>query len=222
MGAVFGRDRELAHADTLLESAAGRSGSLLLEGEPGIGKTTVWREVVSRAEDRGFRVLAAQPAEAETKLALSAVADLLEGVPEPAFAALPDPQRRALEVALLRVAPGAAAPEPRTLATGLRSLLAELTAEAPLLVAIDDVQWVDLSSARMLAFALRRLPDERVRWLFAQRLGVPTRLAVDELVPPESLERLTIGPLTLAALHHLLEERLHRPLSRSVLVRVHG
>jgi hypothetical protein len=111
-GRVVGRERELALADGFLVSAAQRFGVLVVEGEAGIGKTTVWREIARRAEGRGFRVLAARPAQAETKLALSAIADLLEPVPLEVFAALPEPQRRALDVALLRVAPAGAALDP--------------------------------------------------------------------------------------------------------------
>src|ERR687886_2668893 len=96
-GAVFGREPELAQAQTFLAAAGERFAAMVIEGEPGIGKTTVWCEVARRAEERGFRVLAARPAEAETKLALSAVADLLERGPAEAFGVLPQPQRRALD-----------------------------------------------------------------------------------------------------------------------------
>ena len=74
---------------------------LLLEGEAGIGKTTVWREVIRQAQERSFLVLSCRPAAAEAKLGLSAVADLLEPVPEAAFGTLLEPQRPALDVALL-------------------------------------------------------------------------------------------------------------------------
>jgi hypothetical protein len=163
----------------------------------------------------GFQVCACRPAEAETKLALSAVADLLEGVPEEAFAALPVPQQRALAVALLRVERRAASPDPRTLATAVRSLFAGLSEEGPLLVAVDDVQWLDATSARVLEFALRRLTTARLGWLLVRRLLVPAGLVADGLVPPESLTRATIGPLSLAALHHVLSEQLELTPSRS-------
>src|SRR5919206_1266947 len=160
-GAVFGREPELAQAEAFLAAAGERFAAMLVEGEPGIGKTTVWREVARRAEGRGFRVLAARPAEAEANLALSAVADLLEDVPAEAFAALPEPQRWALEVALLRVEPAEAPPEARTVATAVRSLVAGLSAERPLLIAVDDAHWLDPTSATVLEFALRRLPNPR-------------------------------------------------------------
>ena len=65
---VFGRERELARLDSFLESLPSGSAAFLLEGEPGIGKTTVWRAGVAAAEARGFRVLTSRPAEAEASL----------------------------------------------------------------------------------------------------------------------------------------------------------
>jgi DNA-binding CsgD family transcriptional regulator len=216
---VLGRERELSLAEEFLDSAGGRFAVLLLEGEAGIGKTTVWREVVRRAEERRSLVLCCRPAATEAKLGLSAVADLLEPVPEAAFGALPAPQRRALDVALLRADPGNAVADQRTVATAVRSLLTELASEAPILLAVDDVQWLDAASAATLEFVLRRLRAERIGVLVTRRLGQRARLKVDELEPP-ILTRTTIGPLSLAGLHHLLKERLTSPPSRSVLVRI--
>ena len=217
---VVGRERELSLAEEFLDSAGDHFVVLVLEGEPGIGKTTVWREVIHRARERSFLVLSCRPAATEAKLGLSAVADLLEPVPETAFGALLEPQRRALEVALLRADPGNAVADPRTVATAVRSLLTELASEAPVLLAVDDVQWLDSASAATLAFVLRRLRGERIGFLASRRLSEPARLKVDELVAPEVSARVTIGPLSLAGLQHLLKERLASPPSRSVLVRI--
>jgi DNA-binding CsgD family transcriptional regulator len=216
---VLGRERELSLAEEFLDSAGERFAVLLLEGEAGIGKTTVWREVVRRAEERSSLVLCCRPAQTEAKLSLSAVADLLEPVPEAAFGALPEPQRRALEVALLRADSGNAVADQRTLATAVRALLMELASVAPVLHAVDDVQWLDAASAATLEFVLRRLRAERIGVLVTRRLAEPARLKVDELERP-ILTRATIGPLSLAAVHHLLKERLPSPPSRSVLVRI--
>ena len=221
MSAVFGRTGELLLADAFLDDAAGRFSVLGLEGEAGIGKTTVWREVVRRAEERGFLVLSCRPAEAEAKLAMSAVADLFEPVADGALESLPGPQRRAIEVALLRAEPDSGPLDPRTLATGVRSLAAGLSSERPLLIAVDDVQWLDRTSSLVLEFALRRLDGRPLGVLFAHRLPEPARLRPDAFVPPESFTRLTIGPLSLGALHRMLKERAGRSLSRSLLVRVH-
>ena len=217
---MVGRERELSLAEEFLDSAGDHFAVLVLEGRPGIGKTTVWREVIRRARERSFLVLSCRPAATEAKLGLSAVADLLEPVPETAFGALVEPQRRALDVALLRADPGNAVADPRTVATAVRSLLSELASEAPVLLAVDDLQWLDSASASTLAFVLRRLRDERIGFLASRRLSEPTRLKVDELVASEPSPRVTIGPLSLAGLQYLLKQRLASPPSRSVLVRI--
>ncbi|HWI08973.1 MAG TPA: AAA family ATPase [Solirubrobacteraceae bacterium] len=217
---VYGRDHELSLADGFLDVAGERFAVLRLEGEPGIGKTTVWREVVRQAEERGFRVLSCRPAEMEAKLALSALSDLLDHLPSASFAELPVPQRRALDIALLRVEPEAGEVDPRTLGTAVRSLLANLAAEKPLLVAIDDVQWLDLASASVLEFALRRLAGARIGWLFAQRADQPPRLTSDALAAREAVTDVKLGPLTVAALYRVLKQR-DRKLTRPTLIRVH-
>src|SRR3954469_13972189 len=209
---VVGRDAELACADAFLASAAEGPAALVIEGDAGIGKTTVWRLVVARAEERGFNVMAARPAEVETKLALGAVSDLLEGVPSEAFAVLPAPQRHALDVALLRAEPSGGALDPRTVATAVRSLLGAMSRKRPLIVALDDVQWLDPTSAAVFAFALRRLGDLPVGWLCARRPAAPAPLPVDALVAPAALTHVTLGPLTIGALHHVLKDRLERSL----------
>jgi AAA ATPase-like protein len=99
---VFGREAELAAITSFVERVVAGSAGLVVEGDAGIGKTTVWREGLRRATACGFAVLSCRPAEAEAKLSFAALGDLLEGVPEEAFRSVPEPQRRALDVALLR------------------------------------------------------------------------------------------------------------------------
>src|SRR4051794_11179009 len=157
MGRVVGRDAELeAFEETLADPSAGAR-LLLLEGEPGIGKTTVWREAAGHAEAQGYRVLSCRAAQSESSLSFAGLADLLAPLESGAFEGLPTPQRRGLEVALLRADAGDRAPDPRTIGTALVSLLSDLTTEAPALIAVDDVQWLDRPSARALEFAARRL-----------------------------------------------------------------
>jgi DNA-binding CsgD family transcriptional regulator len=217
---VVGRERELSLAEEFLASARERFTVLALEGVAGIGKTTVWREGVRLAEQRGFRVLTCRPAQAEARLTFSALADLLEPVPEDAFAALSDAQRRALEVALLRTDPGETAVDRRTVATAFRSLLGELASAGPVLLAVDDLQWLDATSAGTIEFALRRLGTEPIGFFVSRRVREPAQLNVDELVEPEFLSRVVVGPLSLAGLHHLLKERLVDAVPRSTLVRI--
>jgi len=103
--AVVGRGRELAAADAFLDELAGGTADLVLEGEAGIGKTTLWRETLARAEERSYRVLSARPAESEATLSFAVLGDLLASLDERILAELPEPQRRALDTALLRREP---------------------------------------------------------------------------------------------------------------------
>ncbi len=127
--AAVGRDAELAEVDLFLGQMSAASCALALEGDAGIGKTTIWQETVNRARGGGMLVLACRPAAAEAKLSFSGLSDMLAGVQESAFAALPDLQRNALEVALLRSAPEGPALDARLVATALLTLVRELVAE---------------------------------------------------------------------------------------------
>jgi DNA-binding CsgD family transcriptional regulator len=211
---VVGRDAELAVVDRFLEAARAGSEALVFEGEPGIGKTTIWAAARRRAEASGFRVLACRPAEAETKLAFSALADLLDPVADEALPELPGPQSRALAVALLRADAEGVALDPRAVAAGFRSSLSLISRSSPVVLAIDDAQWLDASSGRAIGFAFRRLGGERVSLLTFQRFGA-------QFGRFDGAESVQLGPLTLAALHHLLKERLGKSLPRPLLNRIH-
>src|SRR5260370_34061066 len=159
---VFGRDTELLAVDSVLASARQGIAVLVLEGDPGIGKTTVWRRWLARAAGKGYRVLSCRAARTEGRLAFAALSDLLAPVEPAIFDSLPDPQRRALDAALLRRDSAGGTPDPRAIGPGIVSLVAKLAADSPVLIAIDDLQWLDLASARALAFALRRRAPESV------------------------------------------------------------
>lgn len=214
---LLGREAELTAVDAFLARVGVGFTALVLEGEPGIGKTTLWREGVRRARENGLSVLTCRPAEAESKLSFSALTDLLERVPSDSFSHLPEPQRRALEAALLRSAADVPV-EPRAVAAAVRGVLAGLAAAAPVLVALDDTQWLDAASARALEFARRRLSDVRVG-VFAARRPASSR-SRDRLELREA-ERVELGTLSLAAIHELLKDRLGRSLPRPLLLRVH-
>lgn len=221
MSALVGRESELARAQDFLSAARQQFVVLLLEGEAGIGKTIVLDEIVRRAREDGMLVLQCRAAQAEAKLTLSAVADLLEPVPAESVECLPSPQRRALDVALLRVDPGDEPIVDRVLATAVRSVLVRLSESQPVLVAIDDVQWLDAASVAVLGYVLRRLADEPIGVLAVQRAGEPARLRLDDAVSPNVITRDVIGPLKIAAIHHLIREHLGESLARPMLVRVH-
>ncbi len=221
VSALIGREQELARAEAFLTTLRERFSVHLLEGEAGIGKTAVLDEIVRRARADGMLVLQCRAVQAEAKLTLSVVADLLEPAPASAIASLPDPQRRAIEVALLRADPGDEPISDRVLATAVRSVLVHLSARQPVLVSIDDLQWLDAASVAVLAYVLRRLADEPIGVLAAQRLGEPARLRLDEVVGPGAITRDVIGPLKIAAIHHLIRQQLGESLSRPTLVRVY-
>ena len=220
LGPVVGRDVELARARRFLDSLALEPGALLVEGEAGIGKTTVWTAVIGEAESRGIRVLQARGAETEVQLSYATLADLVGGNFEETRSAIPPIQQRALAAALLRTEADELF-QPRTVATALVGVLASLAEAAVILVAVDDVQWLDPASAGSLSFAARRLPD-RVGLLLTRRgdPGEPAPLGLERALPEHRLERLSPGPLSLGALHHLIRDRLGSAPPRPALARL--
>jgi len=223
MTAVVGRDRELAEIASFLDPADKAPRALLIEGEAGIGKTTLWRAGVDAASNElPYRVLGASPAEKEATFAYSVVGDLLEHVLGEVLGELPVPQRRGLEVALLLRESEGPPPEQHTLGVALLAVLRALAAAQPVLVALDDVQWLDPSSASMLEFAARRLREERVVLLLARRRSSEQSAEGLEVALPDDRRRtLRVGPLSMGALHRLLRERLGVTLPRPALHRVH-
>jgi DNA-binding CsgD family transcriptional regulator len=222
MGGIVGREGELASLRGFVDGAHEAPAALVLEGDAGIGKSTLLLAGVEHAREQGMRVLASRPVEAERRLAHLGLADLFEPVLDEILPGLTAPRRRALEVALLLEEAPEEAIDPRALGTAARSALQLLAAEQPVLVAIDDLQWLDASSARALAFALRRVAGSRVLLLLARRLtGADQRSELEQALGPEGVQRLPVGPLSVGALHRFLRDRLGRPFARQTLVRVH-
>ena len=218
MTVLVGRGPELAVVEELLGEAEPSLAALEVVGEPGIGKTTVWQEAVRRGEARGLRVVAARPAESEARLAFAALADLLETVGDEILALLPPPQRSAIDVALLRADAGRA-PSRRLVGTALLSILRELTSRGPVLLAVDDAQWLDPPSAAALEFAFRRLASAPLRVVVSLRSDA-TRPGFVLAIDDARVRRLPVGPLSVAALQRIIVDRLGVALPRPVLVRL--
>jgi DNA-binding CsgD family transcriptional regulator len=210
---LIDRDEERARIGRLLDGLASGFQALVLEGEPGIGKTSIWRAGVADAEARGYRTITARPAEVEKELSFAAMGDLLSGVVDE-IGALPDLQADGLRVALLLAPPKDEPPGRRLLGMAVLALLQRLSEERPLVVALDDLQWIDPPSAAVLSFAFRRLTTERVAVLAACRAGQ------GHAIPIEAADRLAVDPVSLGTIDRLLHVRLGTKFMRPTLLQI--
>jgi DNA-binding CsgD family transcriptional regulator len=220
---VIGREEEVSSVRAFVDGAQEGEGpvALVLEGEPGIGKSTLWLEGVEHAAGQGVRVLLSRPSEAERDLAYVVLGDLFEDVLADVLPVLTPPRRRALEAALLVDRAPEQPVDPRALGVAIRASLKALAERAPLVLAVDDEQWLDASSANVLRFALRRLRSERILVLLARRLDEESDArALENALEPEAVKRLRLGPLSLGALHLVLQQRLGRTFARPTLLRL--
>jgi DNA-binding CsgD family transcriptional regulator len=221
---LVGRDEEQATSAAFLKAVEGGPRVLLLEGEAGIGKTSLWKAALSSAALNGYRILSAAPTEAESALPYAVLGDLLDPIPEEALASISMPLRAALEVALFR-APARQAPTDHLAVSGaFLRVLRYLATDQPVLVALDDIQWTDGPSMRVVAFALHRLEMERVRVITTLRVpsvgdgAGPLRKAVGDAL----LQRMEVRPLPLNVIDDLLLVRLARTLRRPELDHVYA
>lgn len=210
--------RAVAH---FLDEVPGDPSALVIEGEAGIGKTTLWLVALNQARERGFRILSTRGAEAESMLAHASLADLIGGVDESTLSALPPPQRVALERVLLRSEDDGGVTDQRAVAAGFLTIVKGLSDTAPTLLAVDDLQWLDPATRQILAITARRLPARA-----AIVATVRTDHGMDavtwlQLRRPDAISRITVTPMTFGALRALLSERLGRKFSRPALVRIH-
>jgi AAA ATPase domain len=220
---MFGRDAERTQIEGLLDTVAAGPAGLALQGTPGIGKTTLWREAIASARRRGYAVLEAAPGEPDSALAFAGLGDLFDGVIDEVVADLPDPQRHALLAALSLEDASAAPAEPTALPRAVLSLVRGLAARGPMVLAIDDEQWLDPPSARVLAFALPRVRKEPVGVLLTRRVESDGTLwpELARNFGSDELKALTVAPLDLGSTDSLLRAQLGRTIPRPVLRRVH-
>jgi DNA-binding CsgD family transcriptional regulator len=220
---LVGRESELAALDQLWQRCAAGSHALQIEGAAGVGKTALWLDGLAGARRRSFEVLTSRPVEIETKLSFAGLTDLLEPVLDEVLPELPEPQRRAFEVALL-IAPARMQPDRRSVAAAFLGALRAIARDRPVVVAIDDVQWLDSSSQQVVSFAARRLGSERVGFLVTRRTADdrPGATELEGTLPAERLERVTLGPLSITALSRLVEAELGHAPPHPLLRRIYG
>lgn len=222
-GELIGRDEALGRIEAFLaDDVHFPAAALLVEGEAGVGKTVLWRRAVHDAEARGHTVLSCSPGSSEVQLSFAGLADLLGNVFPNLARELPEPQRHAIEAALLLSKPDRPL-DRRLVAAALRSTIELLARRGPVLLAVDDLQWLDRSTASALQFAVRRLGSWPVALLLSRRSAGHEAwpLDLDRTLDPVRLERLRLGPLSLAAVHRLLQSRFGLTLGRPLLRRVH-
>jgi DNA-binding CsgD family transcriptional regulator len=217
---VVGRQAELERIGGFLDPPGGRM-ALLLEGVAGIGKTTLWRAGIELARERGYRVVWCRPAASETAYSFAALGDLLWPVVDEVLARLPAPQRAAIGAALALAETDVPSVDERVVGLALLSLLRLLAVRDPVLVGVDDLQWLDPASAAVLGFAARRLQDERVKLLLSVRVDPGSAPLQMEGDLADRLLRVRVGPLSGSDLHRIVVARFGRPLPRPTLLGLH-
>lgn len=218
---VVCRTGELGAIAEFLSSACARPSGLTIEGEAGIGKTTLWSAAAEQARASGSWVLSARASQAESSMGYAALADLLCDVESSIFVGLPNLQRAALDRVLLRGGGDGPDTDERAVAAAFLAIVETLAADAPVLVAIDDLQWLDASSRAVVTFAARRIKG-RVGVLVTERPepGCPTAMAWLRVGTKNDIRRIRLGPLSLGGLHALVSSRLGKSLPRPTMVRI--
>src|SRR6266516_1121324 len=214
---IVGRQKELARLEAFLRDDEAHSAGVVLEGEAGIGKTTVLAAGLEAATKAGAPFLSARPAEPDIELAFSTLTDLLRPIAGDLADRLPEPQRRAIAVALLEESDPGVGTDVRAVSAAVQTLLTVACDERELLIAIDDALLIDPSSDRVLWFALRRLLVRPIRLVFSVRasLGVALPPGIDRAVRAWPSETIKIGPLGVDDISSIVTEAIgDRPTRR--------
>src|SRR4051794_17942476 len=220
---VVGRIAELAAIERTLDEVGRGCAAMVICGDPGIGKTTVWRCGMAAAQARGYQLTRCRPAESEMWLSFSGLADLMENVPEHLLAALPELQRDALDAALLkRVSPQTGAYR-RALLTGVTAVIRRMADTCPVVIAVDDLQWLDASTAEVLAYLSRRVTGSPVVLLATTRNspGQPLPAGLDQGVGTERVHYLPLGPLSRPELYQVVRGSTELTVAWPELLRLH-
>jgi DNA-binding CsgD family transcriptional regulator/TolA-binding protein len=220
---VLGRETELASATSFLDGIAERAQILVIEGDAGIGKTALYRAVVDDAAARGYVVLRCAGEETEARLSFIGLIDLIGEVVDAFAASLPPVQVATLDMALSRRRGDAGSvPDPKAAGIALRSLLVTVATQAPVLIAVDDVGWLDDSTLSALAFVARRVEDLPIGLLTTLRLPAEDfdPLGLDRAFGSDRLGRISLGPLPVDPVVRIVEGRFAGRFAQPVLRRI--
>ena len=189
--------------------------ALAIHGEAGAGKSTLWRAGMEAAAAAGHRLLRSEPSASEADLSFAGLSDLLVGVLPMVAGQIPAPQLEALEIALLLRPAGGEPPSARAVGLAVLGALRGCLAAGPVLIGIDDVQWLDEASLEALTFALRRLPGGPLSLMVAARTEAdadpltagappPPRRWRDLLAALPAAEQVELAPLDMWQIQNLL------------------
>jgi DNA-binding NarL/FixJ family response regulator len=221
---ITGRTAEIGVLDAFLADPIAEPRSVLIEGSSGIGKTTLLRAVLDLARDQGYAVAVCRPSRSEMELSYAGLVGLLSDLGPDAVDALPPPQAHVLRT-VLRVEETAEPVDRLSLGLATVAAVRAVATERPVVVAVDDAQWLDQPTARVLVFVVRRLAGTRVRLVLVRSLGVgamppdgPRSTATEddvdwgaELVramPDDRADTLTLGPVDPGDLSRILRRVL--------------
>jgi DNA-binding CsgD family transcriptional regulator len=223
--APVGRADEVTSLEGFLADTLAEPRALLIDGEPGIGKTNLLEHLLAIGHNQGYAILACRPTRSEMELSYAGLVQLLDAMDDAIVDALPAPQARVLQVLLRRREPEAALDR---LSLGVATVAAVRTVAStrPVLLAVDDVQWLDQPSAKTIAFVMRRLAGTATRIAVVRSEGgwsVPRgrRLSPlassravdwpDELaraMPEGRLDQVSLGPIGPSELSRILRQVL--------------
>jgi DNA-binding CsgD family transcriptional regulator len=219
---IVGRESQLDAVDRFVDGLSGGARGLLIRGAAGIGKTTLWTAALDRLGSIGGTTLICRPAETEIRFAFAGLRDAVVAHAG-TIDRLPKPMARALRVALLLETPGEPPVEPGAVEAALLGLVRMLAIERAVVLAIDDVQWLDEATRGAFAYVARRVRDERIGIVATERVeaGVAPTTWIGNAFGSDRVEVVEVPPLSVGATHRLLGARLGLSLPRPRLVRLH-
>ena len=216
---LIAREVELDRVETWLGFLAEGPGALLIWGDVGIGKTSLWTAALDRATARGIRVLQARAVEGELPLGFATLGDLLATEVEPVLGDLPEPLAQAMSAAVT-LGGSTVSDDPLLVGRATLAAIRALARDAPLVIAVDDAPWVDAPTARALAFAARRLGGMRVGFALTLREGAIDPIGIGSAMVGRAV-RIDLNGMSFGAIGHLVRTRVSTDLTRTALRRIY-